>query len=211
MKQHGTLLLLGLILSACGTAPSNITGNGKVSIGVNVNNGNSDIIVTRSYTAAVLNADGTVKTPAKEAFSTGTGTPVSFTFMTAPGSDAVYIRGYKILKHALNGTVLSTSTNNSLNLYLTSGYSCPEITALYSCNPYLTDGTINKSVVTSNGMPGTISINFYSELAAAVISTKADAYNTFQLQFFGESSNGQEVLTTPVDFGNKGMLVGDKL
>ncbi len=195
-------LLAGLTLSACGTAPADKTGNGRVSLGIAAADAGSTVTVTRNYTPESVDDKGKV-TPAKEEWTIGDAGPVTFTFMTRPGSDAVYIRGYRIIRYDYNGNVSTAiSESRKLDIYVPSGYTCAErlagsLPAYQSCPQFNANGSIKTDTVPANGLPITgLSIDFAGSLASEVRRTLASAYSTVDLEFFGDSSNGAPVSVT---------------
>ncbi|WP_075830375.1 hypothetical protein [Deinococcus marmoris] len=201
MKKYALLLLAGLTLSACGSAPGQVSGS-KVSVGVSVNDARSVEVATKTVTPA------TEKDPAKVSWAVTPGSGVTFTFMTRPGSDAVYLRGYRILSSTLSagGTTVTRNTGsdvNKIDVYLTSGYSCPTRTALDSCS--FSDG----ATVAANGLPASTSIYLEGGLGDLVVSTNASATLVTNIEFFGQSSNGQVVTVQANGIVSAGSKQGD--
>lgn len=187
-------LLASIALSACGSAPSDITGNGRVSMGIAASDAASSVTVTRT-----VNKDsGAVS------YSTGPAGVVTFTFMSRPGSDAAYIRGYRVTRYNFNGTVDETvSEDKKLDVYVPSGFNCTERTVLISCNSSSTNMT------PANGLPiQGLSLNFAGSLASEVIRTGAGAYSEADLEFFGDSSNGAPVSVKVTNIRSTGVLSG---
>lgn len=198
-------LLASIALSACGSAPSDITGNGRVSMGIAASDGASSVTVTRT-----VNKD-------TGAVSYAPGTPglVTFTFMNRPGSDAAYIRGYRITRYNFNGTVDTTvSEDRKLDVYVPSGYTCPEriagtLPSYLSCTIYNTDGSRRIDTVPANSLPiQGQSLNFAGALASEVIRTGASVYSEVDLEFFGDSSNGAPVSIKVTNIRSTGVLSG---
>lgn len=213
MKRMTSLLLLaGLALSACGSAPPQISGNGRVSIGVDADDAASRVDVTRSYTPATTDDKGNV-TPAKETWTVSEGGPATFTFMSRPGSDAAYIVGYRFLKYDYNGRdITSSRTVEKLDLYVPSGYTCPERASLpsyHSCSQFNTDGSMKSDAVPANGLPVQMAINLASALASEVQATRQNAASVVNLEFFGYSANNQPVSVIVKDVVSRAYKLGD--
>lgn len=204
MKKIGFLTIVGLtltLLNACGTPPGQITGNNRVSIGVAVNDVDSAEIATKTVTAA------TATTPQKVSWAITTGKGVTFTFMTRPGSDAVYITGYRVVSEKISTVSGTTTTSygpfNKMDLYLTSGYDCSERTALRSC-------AINDAnVVTTNGLPGQHVIYLEGGLGDLVKSTDSSVSQVTNLEFIGTSSSGAPVSVVVDGVVSRGIRNGD--
>lgn len=213
MKKTALLLLAGLTLSACGSAPGQVSGNGRVSIGVFTGDAPSTVTVTRTFTPAVpevpaeppseSNPKGTPAVPGKpatESFTVGPAGVVTFTFMARPGSDAAYITGYRITRYDYNGRLLPVSGEvKKLDIYVPSGYTCPEretsLPRYQSCQQYTADLKQRPEVQPANGLPiNALSLNFAGALVSEVQRTLAGAYSSVDLEFFGESSNGKSVV-----------------
>lgn len=211
-KQAISMLAAGLLLSGCGSAPPQISGNNRVSIGVAVDNSNSVANVTRTYTPAVVDAQGKITTPEKVEW-TSTAGAASFTFMSRPGSDAAYITGYRITRYDYNGTVSTTvSESNKMDLYVPSGYTCPERSSLpnyQSCEIYNTDGSFKEDTVQANGLPVTANINFAEALVSEVKRTLRDAYSTVNLEFTGYSTNGHPISVVVDGISSKAYKLGN--
>ncbi|WP_339096797.1 hypothetical protein ACINK0_08655 [Deinococcus sp. VB343] len=196
-KQAISMLAAGLLLSGCGSAPPQISGNNRVSIGVSASDVASSVNVTRSYTPESVDEKGKV-TPAKTDWAVSEAGAVSFVFMARPGSDAAYITGYRILRYDYNGSVSTTAReSNKLDIYVPSGYTCPERESLpsyQSCAMFTADGSFKSDTVQANGQPtAPLTLNFANALVSEVKSTLRDAYSTVDLEFIGHSSNGHPV------------------
>ena len=213
MKRMTSLLLVvGLALSACGSAPPQISGNGRVSIGVDADDAASRVDVTRSYTPATTDDKGNV-TPAKETWTVGEVGPATFTFMSRPGSDAAYITGYRIVRYDYNGRIIDASEPvEKSDLYVPSGYDCPERASLpnyQSCPQFNTDGSMKSDTVPANGLPVQMAINLAGALVSEVQSTRRNAYSTVDLEFFGYSANNRPVTVTVKDVVSRAYKLGD--
>lgn len=215
MKRLSALALLaGLALSACGSAPGQITGNNRVSVGVDAGDATSFVTVTKAFTPEEVDEEGNV-TPAKTVWTAGNPGPVTFTFMTRPGSDAVYITGWRITRYDFNGRV-STEVSNSdkADIYVPSGWSCPERASLpnyQSCQMYTTDGRIRNDVQPANGLPiGGFSLTFADDLIEEVQRTNAGAYSVVDIEFTGKSSNGHPVVVKASNISNRAIKAGDE-
>ncbi|GAA5439308.1 hypothetical protein ACFQDE_00580 [Deinococcus caeni] len=199
MKKLAFPLMAALILSACGSAPGQISGSNRVSVGVSVDDSKSTEVATKTVTPATETA------PAKVSWAITPGGGVTFTFMTRPGSDAVYLTGYRIVKDVLstaNGTTTNTTRGpvSKGDLYLTSGYACTARSALNSC-PFGGNDT-----VAANGVPGQLAISLEGGLGNLVVSTNSSVSRVTDLEFYGTSSNGQSVTVAVngvVSFGSK--------
>lgn len=190
-------LLSGLVLSACGSAPGQLSGS-RVSVGLDVGDANSKVTVTRTYTPEKVDDKGNV-TPASETWAIGDAGPVEFVFMSRPGSDAMYITGWRITRYDFNGRVSNeVSEVNKLDIYVPSGWTCPERASLpsyQSCPMFTTDGKNRNDVVPANGLPTSpLKLNFAGALVAEVQRTLASAYSQVDIDFTGYSSNNQPVV-----------------
>ncbi|WP_034384849.1 hypothetical protein [Deinococcus sp. YIM 77859] len=203
MKKLACLpLVLGLVLSACGNAPGQLFGN-RVSVGVAVDDSGSTETATKTVTPATETA------PAKVTWTITPGNGVTFTFMTRPGSDAVYLKGYRILKKTVS-TVSGTTTQenlgdvNKLNLYLTSGYSCAARTALNSCPPQASD------TLPANGVPAQYTLSLEGGLGNLARATDGNVTQVTSIEFYGTSSNGQPVTIQADGIVSQGLRLGDE-
>ncbi|CAM3552781.1 hypothetical protein [Deinococcus frigens] len=213
MKNYALLLLAGLTLSACGSAPGQVSG-GKVSIGVSAADAESTVTVNRTFTPETVDDTGKV-TPAKEEFTTTEPGAVNFTFMTRPGSDAVYITGWRITRYNYNGQERATSGDiNKLDIYVPSGYTCPErettLPRYQSCQQYTPDLKQRPEVQPANGLPiGGPSLNFAGDLVSEVKRTLAGASSNLDLEFYGQSSNGAPVSVTATNISSRAFKTGN--
>ncbi|MFK7602814.1 hypothetical protein ACI3L1_11445 [Deinococcus sp. SM5_A1] len=192
MKKYVLLLLAGLTLSACGSAPGQVSGNGRVSMGVSADDSGSTVTVTRTVTPA------TPETPEKITFSNTEPGLVNFTFMGRPGSDAAYITGWRITAYSISGRAIPVSGDiNKLDIYVPSGYDCPERTSLpayQSCQQYTTDLKQRPEVQPANSLPiSGLRIGFASALVGEVRTTMSGASSSVDIEFYGQSSNGAPV------------------
>ena len=200
MKKLAFPLMAALILSACGSAPGQISGN--ASVGIAVADSGSTEVATKTVTPA------TDKTPEKISWTITPGTGVTFTFMTRPGSEAVYLNGYRIVERTIttaNGTQTydDYSAVTKMDLYLTSGYSCAARTALNSC-PYSAADT-----VPANGLTGQYTIYMEDGLGDLVVSTNASVFQVTSIEFFGTTSNGKNVTFKADGIVSSGSKQGD--
>lgn len=235
MKKYALLLLAGLTLSACGSAPGQVSGNGRVSIGLFAADATSTVTVTRAFTPATPDTPATPGTPAvpgnpgtpavpgtpaipgkpaTESFTVGPAGVVNFTFMARPGSDAAYITGYRITRYNYNGRPLALSGDiEKLDIYVPSGYTCPERASLpnfQSCQQYTTDLKQRPEVQPANGTPiSTLSLNFAGALVTEVQRTLAGAFSSVDIEFFGQSSNGAPVVVTATNIQSVGNKEGN--
>jgi hypothetical protein len=201
MNKLLALPLLALLIAACGTAPGQVSGS-RASVGVSVDDSKATEVATKTVTPATDTA------PAKVSWVVTPGGGVTFTFMTRPGSDAVYLTGYRVVNDVLttaSGTTTTTTATqvNKADLYLTSGYSCAARTALTSCPYNATDA------VPSNGVPGQLSIGLDGGLGDLVVATDASVSRVTDLEFYGTSSNGQAVTVTVSGVVSTGSKQGD--
>lgn len=201
MKKLLALGLTGLLLSACGSAPGQIAAS-RVAVGVSADDSEAMEVAKRTVTPA------TETTPEKVTWAVTPGGGVTFTFMTRPGSDAVYLSGYRIVRERLttvNGTTTQTDfeRTNKTDLYLTSGFTCATRDALTSC-PY------NGAEATpANGAPASLTINLEAGLGNIVASTNASVSQVTDLEFYGTSSNGQAVTVSVDGVVSRGSKQGD--
>lgn len=229
MKRLSALALLaGLALSACGSAPGQITGNNRVSIGVDAGDAGSEVTVTKTFTPGTpgtpavppsdANPGGTPAvppTPARTEWTTSEAGPVAFTFMTRPGSDAVYITGWRITRYDFNGRVSTeVSSANKIDIYVPSGWTCPErqgLPAYQSCQMYGTDGKLRADVQPANGLPtSSLNLNFAGALVEEVRRTNTSAYSSIDIEFTGESSNGHPVVVKANNISSRAVKNGDQ-
>ncbi|THF88785.1 hypothetical protein E7T09_06300 [Deinococcus sp. KSM4-11] len=202
MKKLLAIPMLALLIAACGSAPGQISGNSRASVGVSVDDSKSTEVATKTVTPATATA------PAKTSWAISKGNGVTFTFMTRPGSDGVYLTGYRVVKDVLttaSGTTTTTTDGqvNKADLYLTSGYACASRTAQSSC-PY--NGTDAAPTTPANGVPGQLTIGLEGGLGDLVVATNASVSRVTDLEFYGTSSNGQPVtvaVSGVVSFGSK--------
>ena len=208
MKKLLAIPMLALLIAACGSAPGQISGNSRASVGVSVDDSKSTEVATKTVTPAVPANGSTPATPEKISWSVTPGGGVTFTFMTRPGSDGVYLTGYRVVKDVLttaSGTTTTTTDSqvNKADLYLTSGYACASRTAQSSC-PY--NGTDAAPTTPANGVPGQLTIGLEGGLGDLVVATNASVSRVTDLEFYGTSSNGQPVtvaVSGVVSFGSK--------
>ncbi|WP_157465190.1 hypothetical protein [Deinococcus apachensis] len=203
MKRLAPLaLLFGLVLSACGSAPGQLSGT-RVSIGVAVDDSKSTETATKTITPATDTA------PQKVSWTITSGSGVTFTFMTRPGSDAVYLTGYRILKETITtaaGTTVheNMSDVNKMDLYLTSGYTCTARTALTSCP------TSGSDTAPANGIPAQHAIYLEGGLGGLARATDGDVSQVTSVEFYGISSNGQPVAVRADGVVSTGLRLGDE-
>ncbi|GHF28232.1 hypothetical protein HNQ07_001021 [Deinococcus metalli] len=202
MKKLLALPMLALLIAACGTAPGQVSGNSRASVGVSVDDSKATAVAKKTVTPA------TTTTPEKISWTITPGGGVTFTFMTRPGSDAVYLTGYRVVKDVLTtaGGTTTTTTNaqvNKADLYLTSGFTCTARTTLNSCPFNATDA------VPSNGIPGQLAIGLDGGLGDLVVATDASVSRVTDLEFYGTSSNGQPVTVAVSGVVSTGSKQGD--
>ena len=216
MKKIALLALVPALvgLSGCGSAPDTVTGNGRVSIGVASSDAASSVTATRTYTPAKTGTDGTV-TPESISWSVSAAGVVTFTFMTRPGSDAAYIYGYRVIRYNYNGRTVEGGEDKKLDIYVPSGYTCSEriggtLPQYQSCSIYNTDGSRKTDTVPANGLPiSGLSLNFAGALVSEVQRTLASASSEVDLEFFGQSANGQPVTVTATNIRSVGFKAGN--
>lgn len=227
MKKYALLLLAGLTLSACGSAPGQVSG-GRVSLGVSADDSGSTVTVTRTVTPATpgtpakppteANPEGTPAvpgTPEKITFSNTEPGSVNFTFMARPGSDAAYITGWRLTSYTINGRAIPVSGDvNKLDIYVPSGYTCPEREAslprYQSCQQYTTDLQQRPEVQPANGLPiSGLSIGFASALVGEVQATLTGASSSVDIEFYGQSSNGAPVSVKATGISSRAFKAGD--
>lgn len=179
--------LLSLALSSCNQPIQTVTGGARVSVGVAVDDSASSVTATKRVTPA------TDTSPATVAWAVNAPGNVTFTFSTRPGSDAVYITGYRMVSDRFDGLDSGAREPVSkLNMYVGSGYICAERTAVKSCSP--TNGPMEPA----NGLTSApLVLNFSAALAPMVIANNASVTRETAIEFLGQSSNGQAV-TIPV-------------
>ena len=202
MKNLPLLLLASLTLSACNDVPGQVSGS-QVSVGVAVDDSGSVELATKTVTPATDNSPEQVK------WTLTRGEGVTFTFMTRPGSHAVYLNSYRVTKRVLrtaNGTSTSTDSKpvQKMDLYLTSGYSCATRTTLNSC-PYGGADT-----VPANGLPVQHAIYLEGGLGDTVVATNASVTEVNDLEFYGTSGTGQPVTVTVTGVVSSGSKQGDQ-
>ncbi|WP_034358429.1 hypothetical protein [Deinococcus phoenicis] len=177
-----------LLLSACGQ----VGVNNRVDIGISTNDATSQVTVTKTVTAPVVDEKGNVTKPGSTTFSSGASGPVRFIFTARPGSDAAYITGYRITRYIINGTDVTGKEvveQKKMNLYVGSGFTCAERTATDSCSA---NGT---NLAPANGLPSAeVAIDFASALIPVAQQIEGPAYSTVDLEFVGKSSNGASVV-----------------
>lgn len=209
MKKLLALPMLALLIASCGTAPGQISGNSRASVGVSVDDSKSTQVATKTVTPAKPATGTEPAVPEKVSWAITPGGGVTFTFMTRPGSDAVYISGFRIVKDVLttvNGTTTSTTSAqvNKADLYLTSGYACEARTALYSC-PFSGSDT-----VPANGLTGQLAIALEGGLGSVVVNTNNSVVRVTDLEFYGTSSTGQAVTVAVSGVVSAGTKQGDQ-
>lgn len=224
MKKAALALLMGsLLFSSCNSGNGNglIGGNGNIyeygGVGLEV----SDAASVETYTRTVTNTttkdkDGntTVKTTTDNSIKSGGN--VVFTFKTRAGAQAAYIKGYRITKATLNGADITSQYDVNykslkLDLYVPSGYDCPEQTptneTLFSC-----DVTKPTSIV-GVGVPVKTEIYLAGGLADLAGSKGVTQVRAIDMEFFGYTQNGNK-FTVPskgvVSQGNFQYIVQDK-
>lgn len=221
------ILLSGLALSACGSAPGQVSGS-RASVGLSASDGASFVTVTKTVTPATSGTPavppsgdnpGTPAvpgTPAKTSWATGEPGAVEFVFTSRPGSDAVHITGYRIVRDVINtadGTTEDTDGEavNKLNIYVPSGWSCPERTNAESCAMFTPTGGQRSDVVPANGLPSVpYKLNLSGGLASLVIATNASVTRVTDIEFIGTSSNGQAVIVKADTIISRGIKTGDQ-
>ncbi|MPY67767.1 hypothetical protein F8S09_13935 [Deinococcus sp. SDU3-2] len=119
--------------------------------------------------------------------------------MSRPGSDAMYITGWRITRYDYNGEVSEeVSESNKVDIFVPSGWTCPERATLpsyQSCQMYTTDGKIRSDVQPANGLPTSpLRLNFAGALVGEVQRTLAGAYSEVNIEFTGYSSNNEPVV-----------------
>lgn len=188
MKKLVLLTLTPLLLGACGQ----LGGTSRTSIGVSTNDAASQVTVTKTVTAPVVDDKGAVTKPGSTTYSSGVAGAVKFVFTARPGSDAAYITGYRITRYVVNDKDVTSNPlieEKKMNLYVGSGYDCAERTATESCRANSTDLRM------ANGLPSAeFGLNFAGALAALVQATEQSASSSVDLEFLGVSSNGTPVL-----------------
>ncbi|MFC3834475.1 MULTISPECIES: hypothetical protein [Deinococcus] len=206
MKKLLALPMLALLIASCGSAPGQVTGNSRASVGIFVNDTEAVEVATKAVTPATDTA------PAKVSWTITPGKGVTFTFMTRPGSDAVYITGYRIVRDVLStasGTTTSTTSPqvNKADVYLTSGYLCKTRNGLNSC-PFV--GTPDDPTTPANGVPADLNIGLDGGLGSLVVATDASVGRVSDLEFYGTSSNGQPVTVKVTNVVSGGVKQGDE-
>lgn len=200
MKKAALFLLAGgMVLSGCGY-DAGLGGNGVIynekGVGVSVDDSGSAETATKKVDEKT----------GKETWTKTSGKGVTFTFMTRPGADAAYITGYKVTSRKVNGreTVGTPVKRYKMHLYLTSGYTCKERTALHSCVAGA-DGT-----VIGNGVPVKHNIYFEGGLANLVVSTNRSVAQESAIEFFGYTANGAEFTVKADSIFSKGIKLGNQ-
>jgi hypothetical protein len=195
MKRLIALFLLTpLLLAACGSSPAgnpDPTG-ANLSVGAAADDSASSVTVTRTITPATAGTPATATTPAVPGtpavtkYTVGTSGPVTFTFVSRPGSNAAYITSYKVVRASINGVDQSSGSAIAFknNTYVASGYSCtPALGSDQSCA--FQDPTSKPA----NGVPSApISIAFAGGLAGVAQATNASVTEDFDIEFYGVSS-----------------------
>lgn len=215
MKKLALIALLpALALSACGSVPGQTSGN-RVSMGVYASDAGSSVDVTRTYTPETVDDKGKV-TPASITWSQGPAGTVDFTFMTRPGSDAVYITGWKITRYDFNGRVITDMGDlKKIDIYVPSGYTCPEreagnLASHQSCQIYATNMKLRPEVQAANGLPTPpLKLNFAGALAGEVQRTLQSAYSTVDIEFTGYSSNNDPVVVKADNITSRAHKLGN--
>ncbi|MBB6016161.1 hypothetical protein ACFP9V_14330 [Deinococcus radiopugnans] len=134
--------------------------------------------------------------------------------MTRPGSDAAYITGWRLTAYTINGRAVPVSGDvNKLDIYVPSGYTCPERASLpnyQSCQQYTADLQQRTDVQPANGLPiSGLGINFAGGLVSTVKANLADASSSIDIEFFGQSSNGAPVSVKATGISSQGYKAGD--
>ncbi|QFP76379.1 hypothetical protein DAAJ005_07865 [Deinococcus sp. AJ005] len=134
--------------------------------------------------------------------------------MTRPGSDAVYITGFRITRYNFNGRLLAVSDDiKKLDIYVPSGYTCPERDSLpnyQSCQQITTDLKLRPEVQPANGLPiSGLSLGFAADLVSEVQRTLAGASSSVDLEFFGQSSNGASVVVSATNIQSTAFREGN--
>ncbi|GAA5513450.1 hypothetical protein Dcar01_02185 [Deinococcus carri] len=228
MKKLAPLaLLFGLALSACGSAPGQLSGS-RASVGLAVSDGGSFVTVTKTFTPATPEIPAVPPSgdnpgtpavpavPAKTTWTTGTPGYAEFTFTSRPGSDAVHITGYRIVRDVIStatGNYEDTSKTdiNKLDIYVPSGWSCPERTSSQSCAMFTPTGGQRNDVVPAEGLPSSpYRLNLAGGLANLVIATNASVGRSTDIEFFGTSSSGQAVTVRADHIASEGVKTGDE-
>lgn len=182
-KQAISMLAAGLLLSGCGSLGNTA---GRINVGVAVSDAGSEQVASLTITPEKCDDKG-VCTPEKRDVTIAEGQPVTFTFSTRPGSDAVTIEGYRILSDRLDGVERVNSSNPpknaKMNLYVPSGYSCDGQAEGSSCV-----GT-ETNLVPTNGEAVEHQIYFASGLGAVAASKGASVSRVVDIEFYGFSAN----------------------
>lgn len=185
MKKQSVMMWLcgGLLLSGCGTIGM---GSGRINVGVAVGDAGSEQVATLTITPAKCDEEN-VCTPEKRELSIADGQPVTFTFATRPGSEAVTIEGYRVVSDRLDGVERADPTNPTqnakMNLYVPSGYECRDRELGESCQGNESDIRI------ANGEPVQHQIYFASGLGARAAAKGASVTRVVDLEFYGFSAN----------------------
>ena len=204
-KMFPVLLLGGLLLAGCGNGGNGLgmLGN-RVAVDPQVNDGNSQVTVTKTITPAVPPSGDKPGTPASEKTSVGEAGAAQIVFHSRPTSDAVYLTGYRVTRDVVyrGGKSYDITPKEpkleSVRVYVPSGWSCAEASATQSCNFYTGTGALRTDVVPANGVPSTAYlINISSDLAQDAIATQSSVSRSMDLEFVGTSASGQAV-TVPV-------------
>lgn len=221
---------LGLMLSACGSAPGQLSGS-RVSVGLNASDGASSVTVTKTFTPATPEIPAVPPSgenpgtpavpavPAKTSWAVGDSGDIEFVFTSRPGSDAVHITGYRLTRD-----VIETATDdfksdggaavNKIDIYVPSGWSCPERTSFgntQSCAMFSPTGQQRTDVIPAQGAPSNaFRLDLAGGLSGLVIATNASVYRSTDIEFIGTSSNGQSVVVRADNLSSRAIKTGDE-
>ncbi|MDR6218298.1 hypothetical protein [Deinococcus soli (ex Cha et al. 2016)] len=176
------LLLTGAaaLLTACGT----ITLKPAVNLGVNTQDLNSTVTVTKLITPA----DPATGAPQQVSWDVGDAGTATFTFTSKPGGQAGYITGYRYKTDTVNGVDRVVAPVQGLNLYFSSGYTC---TRLRTGTVQTCDLLADSDIQAANGTPITMNIDLASAMADVVMSTDATVDRRTTLVFTGVSASNE--------------------
>jgi len=214
--SHKLWLLGALMLPLAGCGSTGTSGLASLtthfSVGVSVNDGTSQITVTKEIVTPAVpgtpgtpaippSADnpkgtpavpGTPGTPAVVKWSPGEGGVAKFVFTSRPGSDAGYITSYRLTSDIINGQETvdqdapSAPSVQKMNLYIPSGYTCALVSATQACN------VADAGTVPANGLAsGEFSLDLSTGLASRVIATDGSVSRLTGIEFSGVTSRGE--------------------
>lgn len=163
---------------------------------VNVSDGGSSVTVTKTVDATTQ----AVK------WAVGTAGSATFTFNSLPGSDAINIVGYRIVKDEINGEDVTPTDTSYKNIfvYVQSGYTCgiqhqADLAAInQSCDPNVTTATATQEATTpGTGITSTaFSLNLSGGLVDYAISTESSVYRATDVEFLGVSARNEKIIIT---------------